>query len=92
MRCFKCCEEKGLLIQGFCKECKPDLHREFDWWMSFMEKKENEFEKQTGKRPLEVWYEFEEWLQKNITEEEAELFLLYGTKTQPVLPCIKDFP
>jgi hypothetical protein len=50
--CFRCKEDKGFLIMGFCKDCRPDLHQEFEWWMSFMEKKENEFESQTGKKSL----------------------------------------
>lgn len=56
-------------IQGHCEECRPDLHYVSSVLMARHARLEDEFFKQTGKKALDAWYEFEAFVDRTVSNQ-----------------------
>jgi len=45
-------------------DCAPNLHQSFNDGMARQAALEDAFERETGKRALDAWYEFEEFAER----------------------------
>ncbi len=76
MRCRKCFQER-VLVRGICMECAPELHQQFKKHLDFISRMGDEFQRKTGKRSLEDWEGFEQWLVQYHAQEFVNVFVLH---------------
>lgn len=63
MRCLRCFRDNGFLVHGTCWQCAPELHAQHNTRMKVVSDMDDAFLAATGKRSLEDWYAFEEFVE-----------------------------